>query len=229
MSLIFPAPAPVTIAVEGSDSLYPVRRIYCVGRNYAEHAREMGFDPDREPPFFFMKPADAVQWTGARIPYPSRTTDFHHEIELVVAIGKQAENIAKEAALDCVFGYAVGIDLTRRDVQIAARKMGRPWDMGKGFDRSAPCSPIRPAAQVDPTVGKIWLEVNGETRQRSTLSKQIWSVSEVISELSTYVELMPGDLIYTGTPEGVGPLERGDRVTGGIEGIGTIAIEIDRE
>lgn len=229
MSLIFPASPPATLPIEGEEGRFPVRRIYCVGRNYAEHAREMGFDPEREPPFFFMKPSDALQPSGARIPYPTRTADFHHEIELVVAIGNRATHIAQEAALGCVFGYAVGIDLTRRDVQIAARKMGRPWDMGKGFDRSAPCSEIRLASEVNPTDGDIWLAVNGVTRQRSSLSKQIWSVAEIISELSTYVELMPGDLIFTGTPEGVGPLNRGDVVTGGIEGVGTIAIEILRD
>ncbi len=203
-----------------------MRRIYCVGRNYAEQAREMGFDPDREPPFFFMKPADAIEPDGATIPYPPKTGNFHHEIELVVAIGRGGRDIPVETALAHVFGYATGIDLTRRDLQLEARKMGRPWDMGKGFDRSAPCGALVPAAKVDPTKGSIWLKVNGETRQESDLSKLIWSVAEVISYLSGYMELKPGDLIYTGTPEGVGPIVAGDTVTGGIEGIGTIEITV---
>ncbi len=226
MANAVPTPMPVTLPIEGSDDVFPVRRIYCVGRNYAEHAREMGFDPDREPPFFFMKPADAIEPDGAAIPYPSRTENFHYEIELVAAIGKGGRDIPVEQALDHVYGYAVGIDLTRRDVQIEARKMGRPWDMGKGFDRSAPCAPLVRANQVDPGKGAIWLKVNGETKQASDLSKLIWSVPEVVSYLSTYMELVPGDLIYTGTPEGVGPIVAGDEVTGGIDGINTIRITV---
>jgi fumarylpyruvate hydrolase len=226
MSYVLPAPPQSTLRVLGTESLFPVRRIYCVGRNYAEHAREMGFDPGREPPFFFMKPADAIEPDGANIPYPPKTKDFHYEIELVVAIGTSGRGIPVENSLDYAFGYAVGIDLTRRDVQIEARKMGRPWDMGKGFDRSAPCSALAPAEGIDPTRGGLWLKVNGETKQQSDLSKLIWSVAEVISYLSDYVGLEPGDLIYTGTPEGVGPIVPRDEVIGGIDGIGTISMKV---
>ncbi len=228
MTYVVPAPEQATVPVDGSDALFPVRRIYCVGRNYAEHAREMGFDPDREPPFFFMKPADAIVGDKATIPYPAKTEDFHYEIELVVAIGTGGRDIAVEDALSHVFGYAVGIDLTRRDVQIAARKMGRPWDMGKGFDQSAPCAPLIAADRFDPSSGAIWLEVNGARRQDSDLSKLIWSVPEVIAYLSGYMELQPGDLIYTGTPEGVGAIVPGDVVTGHIDGIGDIRLSVAR-
>jgi fumarylpyruvate hydrolase len=226
MLYAIPAPDQTALPILGSDTAFPVRRIYCVGRNYAEHAREMGFDPDREPPFFFMKPADAIVADGAQIPYPPKTVDFQHEIELVAAIGKAGKDIPLDQALDHIFGYAVGIDLTRRDVQIEARKMGRPWDMGKGFDRSAPCSALVPAAGFDPGSGAIWLDVNGVRKQQSDLSKLIWSVAEVVSYLSGYMELMPGDLIYTGTPEGVGPLVPGDRVNGHIDGVGQITITV---
>lgn len=228
MQYAVPAPPQTTLPIEGTDALFPVRRIYCVGRNYAEHAREMGFDPDREPPFFFMKPADAIVAEGSEIPYPPKTKDFQYEIELVVAIGTGGRDIALASALDHVFGYAVGIDLTRRDVQIEARKAGRPWDMGKGFDRSAPCSALVPADRFDPAGGAIWLEVNGERKQDSDLSKLIWSVAEVISYLSGYMELQPGDLIYTGTPEGVGPLVQGDRVKGHVDGVGYINIAVSQ-
>jgi fumarylpyruvate hydrolase len=226
MSYAVIPPDQVTIPVEGGDELFPVRRIYCVGRNYAEHAREMGFDPDREPPFFFMKPADAIQPDGAAIPYPPMTENLHYEIELVIALGKGGKDIAVENALSHVFGYAVGIDLTRRDVQIEARKMGRPWDMGKGFDKSAPCGPIRRAAGIAVDKGGIWLKVNGDTKQTSDLSKLIWSVPEVIAYLSTYVELAPGDLIYTGTPEGVGPIVPGDEIIGHVDGVGDISMTV---
>jgi fumarylpyruvate hydrolase len=228
MTYVVPAPQQATVPVDGSNALFPVRRIYCVGRNYAEHAREMGFDPDREPPFFFMKPADAIVGDNAEIPYPAKTEDFHYEIELVVAIGTRGRDIAVEDALSHVFGYAVGVDLTRRDVQIAARKMGRPWDMGKGFDQSAPCAPLIAADRFDPSRGAIWLEVNGARRQDSDLSKLIWSVPEVIAYLSGYMELQPGDLIYTGTPEGVGAIVPGDVVTGHIDGIGDIHMSVAR-
>jgi fumarylpyruvate hydrolase len=222
------APAQATLPIEGTEVLFPVRRIYCVGRNYAEHAREMGFDPDREPPFFFMKPADAIVAEGSEIPYPPKTKDFHYEIELVAAIGTGGSDIALDNALDHVFGYAVGIDLTRRDVQIEARKAGRPWDMGKGFDRSAPCSALIRADRFDPTSGAIWLEVNGQRKQDSDLSKLIWSVAEVVSYLSGYMELQPGDLIFTGTPEGVGALVGGDTVKGHIDRLGDINISVSR-
>ena len=226
MATVISPPELVLLPIQGREDMFPVRRIYCVGRNYAEHAREMGFDPDREPPFFFMKPTDAIVADGATIPYPPKTQDFHHEIELVVAIGIGGRDISVEAALSHVYGYAVGIDLTRRDVQIEARKMGRPWDMGKGFDQSAPCSALVPAADVDPGQGAIWLKVNSETRQASDLSKLIWSVAEVVAYLSTYVTLVPGDLIYTGTPEGVGAIAPGDVVTGGIDRVGTIRMTV---
>lgn len=226
MTYAVPVPARATVPVAGSDALFPVRRIYCVGRNYAEHAREMGFDPDREPPFFFMKPADAIVADGAAVPYPAKTENFHYEIELVVAIGQGGRDIAVADALSHVFGYAVGIDLTRRDVQIEARKMGRPWDMGKGFDQSAPCAPLIPADRFDPSGGAIWLEVNGTRRQESDLAKLIWSVPEVIAYLSGYMELQPGDLIYTGTPEGVGAIVPGDVVIGHIDGIGDIHMSV---
>jgi fumarylpyruvate hydrolase len=219
---------PVTsLPVAGGDRSFPVRRIYCIGRNYADHAREMGHDPDREPPFFFTKPADAVVASGATIPYPPATSDLHHEIELVVAIGKGGENISPGEALDHVFGYGVGIDLTRRDLQASAKKAGRPWDMAKGFDRSAPMTPLRPVSDVGhPSAGRIWLAVDGAVRQDSDLGKQIWSVADALAYLSSLVRVEPGDLIMTGTPEGVGALEPGARVTGGIDGIGEISVTI---
>ena len=216
-------PQPV-VPVEGGDP-FPVRRIYCVGRNYAAHAREMGSDPDREPPFFFMKPADAIVPDGATIPYPPKTKNLHHEIELVAAIGKGGRDIPVESALDHVFGYAVGLDMTRRDLQNAAKKEGKPWDMGKGFDQSAPCSAIRRAADIGhPSKGTIKVTVNGELRQTGDLADLIWSVAETVSYLSGLVELQPGDLIYTGTPEGVAAVVAGDRLDGSVEGVGTLTV-----
>lgn len=215
------------VAIAGSNKRFPVHRIYCVGQNYAAHAREMGSDPDRVPPFYFSKPADAVVQHGSRIPWPLRTADLHHEIELVVAIGKNGQNIAVEQALDHVFGYAVGIDLTRRDLQSQAKKNGKPWDTAKGFDRSAPVSAIHRVSDIGhPAAGRIWLAVNGDVRQEGNLQDLIWTVPEAIAELSTYFELQPGDLLFTGTPSGVGPLARGDRVSGGIDGIDGIELEI---
>ncbi|AWJ83968.1 fumarylacetoacetate hydrolase [Azospirillum sp. TSH58] len=215
-----------TVPVAGGDP-FPVRRIYCVGRNYAAHAREMGADPDREPPFFFMKPADAIVADGTAIPYPPRTANLHHEIELVVAIGTGGRDIPVERALDHVYGYGVGLDMTRRDLQNAAKKEGKPWDMGKGFDQSAPCGTLRRAADIGhPDKGAVTLSVNGELRQKGDLSDLIWSVSETIAYLSGLVELQPGDLIYTGTPEGVGPVVAGDRLEGAVEGVGAIAVTI---
>ena len=203
-----------------------MRRVYCVGRNYAEHAREMGND-ERDPPFFFSKPADAVVVGGEDIPYPSQTSDFHYEIELVVAIGKDGENIAPENALDHVYGYAVGLDMTRRDLQAVAKKAGRPWDMAKGFDLSAPIGTIEPAAQIGhPGKGAITLDVNSTERQRGDLSDQIWGVADTIAYLSTYVALKAGDLIMTGTPAGVGAVVRGDVLEGTIEGVGTVRTTI---
>lgn len=216
-----------SVAVAGSEDRYPVRRVYCIGRNYGAHAREMGYDPDREPPFFFMKPADAVVHGAGSIPYPSRTADFHHEIELVVAIGRGGSNIPTNQALGHVYGYAVGIDFTRRDLQKEAKKLGRPWDTAKGFDQSAPVSALHPATDIGhPCAGRIWLAVNGEERQIGDLNALIWDVAESVAELSTLFRLEPGDLIFTGTPAGVGSVNVGDRLTGGIEGIDEIAITI---
>ncbi|WP_114861858.1 fumarylacetoacetate hydrolase family protein [Azospirillum brasilense] len=215
-----------TVPVAGGDP-FPVRRIYCVGRNYAAHAREMGADPDREPPFFFMKPADAIVADGTAIPYPPRTANLHHEIELVVAIGTGGRDIPVERALDHVYGYGVGLDMTRRDLQNAAKKEGKPWDMGKGFDQSAPCGTLRRAADIGhPDKGSVTLSVNGALRQKGDLADLIWTVSETISYLSGLVELQPGDLIYTGTPEGVGPVVAGDRLEGAVEGVGSITVTI---
>lgn len=213
-------PKTPSLAVEGQSARFPLRRVYCVGRNYSEHAREMGHDPDREPPFFFSKPADAVVPASGSVPYPTLTEDLHYEVELVVAIAQGGKNIAVADALSHVWGYTVGVDLTRRDLQAQAKKMGRPWDFAKGFDASAPASPLLPVSQTGhPATGKIWLDVNGEQRQRGDLSDQIWQVADVISYLSQAVELQPGDLIYTGTPAGVGAVQRGDVITGGIEGL----------
>jgi fumarylpyruvate hydrolase len=220
-------PLQPSVAVAGSSARFPVRRIICVGRNYAAHAREMGKDPEREAPFFFMKPADAVQDNGTEIPYPPQTSNFHYEMELVVAIGKGGSSIAEADALDHVWGYAAGIDLTRRDLQFSARDAGRPWDWGKGFDRSAPCAPIVPVENCGhPTSGRIWLAVNGEIRQDADLTELIWTVPEVIAIASRSMTLAAGDLIYTGTPAGVGPIVAGDEVTGGVEGVGEIAVRI---
>ena len=221
---VFPAASRPSVAVVGSASRFPVRRIFCVGRNYPEHAREMGASDLRAPPFFFTKPADAVIASGGAVPFPSRTTKLHHEIELVVALGSGGRDIRVEAAQGPVYGYAVGVDLTRRDVQVAMKEQGKPWDTAKGFDHSAPIAPIVPAAgKAHPARGRIWLEVNGEARQNGDIADMIWSVSEIIAELSTWFELAAGDLIFTGTPAGVGPLQPGDRVRGGVDGIGELA------
>jgi len=220
-------PTQASVAIADSEKRLAVRRIICVGRNYAAHAREMGKDPDKEPPFFFYKPSDAIQDNNANIPYPPLTQNLHYEIELVVAIGKSGQNISSEQALDHVFGYSVGVDLTRRDLQLNAREMGRPWDWGKGFDKSAPSSAIQPVTKVGhPSAGRIWLAVNGEVKQDSNLSDLIWSVPEIISTVSKSIELQPGDLIFTGTPEHVGPVVVGDVITGGVEGVGEITITI---
>lgn len=216
----FTPPAAPSVPIAGSTQRFPVHRIYCVGRNYADHAREMGSNPDRgESPIFFMKPADAVVANGAEIPYPPRTSNLHHEIELVVAIGRGGRNISRERALDHVLGYAAGNDLTRRDLQHASKQKGLPWDTAKGFDASASIGALRPASLGHVSNGRIWLSVNGQVRQDSDVREMLWSVPEVIAELSTLFELKPGDLIYTGTPAGVGPLKPGDRVEGGVEGL----------
>jgi fumarylpyruvate hydrolase len=225
MKLVFPAAAAATIPVAGGDGAVPVRRIWCVGRNYAEHAREMGHDPDREPPFFFAKPADAIVAHGTAIAYPPQTKDLHHEIELVVVIGKGGTDIKVADALGHVFGYGVGLDMTRRDLQGQAKKMGRPWEMGKSFDQSAPCSAIQPASRIGhPAKGAVWVKVNGQTKQSGDLNQQIWKVEETISILSGLVALAPGDVIYNGTPAGVGPVVAGDKLDGHIDGVGDLSV-----
>ena len=226
MNYAIPLPQPVTLRVDGADAVYPVLRVFCVGRNYAEHAVEMGHDPDKEPPFFFMKPAVAVVAGGGSLPFPPATEDLHHEIELVVALHSGGADIPVEAALGHVFGYAVGLDMTRRDLQNRAKEMGRPWDMGKGFDRSAPISALRPAGAIGhPQAGAIWLRVNGVLRQEGDLAQQIWKVPETIAYLSTLVELQPGDLIMTGTPAGVGRVVPGDVLEGHVDGVGDLRVE----
>lgn len=227
METVPPIPAPVLVPVKEGGGAFPVRRIYCVGRNYADHAREMGGDPNREPPFFFGKPRDAAVPGGGVLAYPPATSNLHHEVELVVALGRGGSAIPVERALDCVFGYAVGIDLTRRDLQASAKEKGQPWEMAKGFDQSAPLSPIVPASRCGHLRGgSIWLAVNGETRQEGDLSWMTWSVAEIIAHLSGFVALAPGDLIFTGTPAGVGALVKGDRVRCGIDGLGELEIAL---
>jgi fumarylpyruvate hydrolase len=231
MSYVF-APAPVVaVPVVGSDDRFAVRRIYCVGRNYEAHAREMGHDPDREPPFFFSKPADAVLYVApgatGEFPYPAQSKNVHFEMELVAAIGKAGKNITVDQALDHVYGYALGLDMTRRDLQAEAKKLGRPWDTAKGFDHSAPLGPIHPVSAVGHVAkGAIWLTVNGEDKQRSDVSQLIWSVSETIAYLSTLFELQRGDLIFTGTPEGVGAVVKGDLMKGGVDGLGEFSVRV---
>ncbi|UVH51726.1 fumarylacetoacetate hydrolase family protein [Pseudomonas sp. CBSPBW29] len=226
---VIDAPRAPFLNVDGDSRQFPIRRVFCVGRNYSDHAREMGHDPDREPPFFFTKPADAVVSNPDVIAYPPLTEDLHHEVELVVAIGKDGVNISPEQALEHVWGYGVGIDLTRRDIQAQAKKMGRPWDWSKGFDESAPCSALQPVCRVGhPGNGTVWLKVNGEERQRGDLADQIWSVADVISYASRAVALKAGDLILTGTPAGVGALQVGDKVEAGIDGVGELTFSIGK-
>ncbi|MFN9571894.1 MAG: fumarylacetoacetate hydrolase family protein [Betaproteobacteria bacterium] len=230
MGYVFAAPPQPVVPVVGTTDLFPVHRIYCVGRNYVEHAREMGFS-GREAPFFFAKPADALlpvpEGTIGELPYPTETADLHHEIELVVAIGRRGRHIAAADAPGHVWGYAVGLDMTRRDLQGEAKKLGRPWETGKGFDLSAPISPIRPVARSgEVTAGRIWLKANGAIRQDSDVSKLIWNVAETIEHLSRYFELVPGDLVFTGTPEGVAAVQRGDLMEGGVDGVGTLKLRV---
>jgi fumarylpyruvate hydrolase len=216
-----------SVAMAGESARFPVRRIFCVGRNYAAHAREMGKDPDREPPFFFTKPADAVVDSGTTVPYPPETKNLHYEIELIVAIGREAFDVPVKDALDLVYGYGVGIDLTRRDLQFEARDKGRPWDWGKAFDLSAPIGPLRRVKETGhPSKGRIWLAVNGTVKQDADLAELIWPVPDIISILSRSMVLKPGDLIMTGTPAGVGPIVSGDKVTGGIDTLVEIDITI---
>ena len=215
-----------SVAVAGGAA-FPVRRIFCVGRNYAEHAREMGTDPDREPPFFFMKSADTVVASGSEIKYPTRTENLHHEVELVIAMGSGGSDISVDEAADHIFGYAVGVDLTRRDLQQQMKENGRPWDIGKSFDQAAPVGEIQPSWNIGhPRKGKINLSVNGKTRQKADLKDMIWSIDEIIAELSTYYKLEAGDLIFTGTPSGVDALVRGDHVSSTIEGIESLEFSI---
>lgn len=218
-----------SIPVAGSDLRFAVGRIYCVGRNYAEHAREMGHDPNREPPFFFMKAANSIVPNHASLAYPVGTKDVHHEIELVVAIGKGGKSIPVEKALEHVWGYGVGLDMTRRDLQGEAKKSGRPWEMGKSFDESAPCTALRPASDIGhPAKGAIWVKVNGQMKQQGDLSQQIWNVQEQIAYLSNLVTLQAGDLIFTGTPAGVGPVHPGDKLEGHVDGVGDLTITYTR-
>lgn len=231
MNYVFPPAPVVSVPIVGRAERFPVHRIYCVGRNYEEHAKEMGFT-GREPPFFFLKPADTIVVAApgqtAHIPYPTLTNNLHHEIELVVAIGKGGRDIAAADAAQHIFGYAVGLDMTRRDLQTEMKKQGRPWCIGKGYDQSAPIGAITPAAQAgDIGQAAIWLQVNGSDRQRSYVSKLIWNVAETIEHLSQAWELQPGDLIYTGTPEGVAAVSRGDTMVGGIDGLGQISVQVD--
>jgi len=230
MSYVIPAAPPVSVPVLGTSDRFPVRRIYCVGRNYEEHAKEMGFT-GREPPFFFLKPADALVVVNAgetgTMPYPSLTQNLHHEIELVVAIGTGGRNITAADAPKHIYGYAVGLDMTRRDLQNEMKKQGRPWCIGKGFDHSAPIGPITPVAQAgDLDQAAIWLKVNGQERQSSQISKLIWNIAETIEHLSAAWTLSPGDLIYTGTPEGVSAVVKGDLLEGGVTGLGQLSVRI---
>lgn len=225
-AFVFTPPAVNAVPVRGAAAAFPVRRVYCVGRNYAAHAVEMGHDPDREPPFFFQKTPDSLV-TDGRFPYPVASSDVHHEIEMVVALGQGGSDIPESRALDCVFGYAVGLDMTRRDLQGEAKKLGRPWEVGKAFEASAPISAIVPAAEIGhPAQGAIWLAVNGEERQRGDLNQMIWKVPEMITYLSRLFTLAPGDLIFSGTPSGVGAVGRGDTIQGHVDGIGDLNVSV---
>jgi fumarylpyruvate hydrolase len=225
-SLVLQAPTAVIAPVRGSGDGFPVRRVYCIGRNYAAHAIEMGHDPDREPPFFFQKNPDNLDFSG-EFPYPAKTSDVHHEVELVAALGKGGRDIPVERALEHVWGYGVGLDMTRRDLQGIAKQMGRPWEIGKAFERSAPMGPLRPAAEIGhPAEGRIELKVNGEIRQEGDLNQMIWKVPEMVSYLSEYFELAPGDVIMTGTPSGVAAVARGDVMEARIEGVDALTVRV---
>jgi len=226
-SYVIQAPVQPSLGVANSAQRFPIRRVFCVGRNYGAHAREMGSDPNREPPFFFTKPADAVVPASGAVPYPPATQDLHHEVELVVALGAGGADIDPARALELVWGYGVGLDLTRRDLQALAKDSGRPWDMAKGFDASAPCSELVPASGLGhPQEARIWLEVNGEVKQQGNLNEMIWPIPDVIASLSRLVTLAPGDLIYTGTPAGVAALKPGDQLRGGVDGVAQFALSI---
>lgn len=226
MRYVFPPAPQVSVPIAGTDALFPVRRVYCVGQNYADHAAEMGAD-GRQPPFFFSKPADALLPGGGDVRYPPATSNLQHEVELVVALASGGAAASLSQALEWVYGYAVGLDLTRRDLQLAAKGKGHPWDMAKGFDQSAPIGAIQPLASVGhPAQGAIWLKVNGQLRQNGDLEQMSWKVAEVIANLSTYVALAPGDLIFTGTPAGVSKVQQGDVLEAGVAGVGELSVRL---
>ena len=215
------------LPIDGTDALFPVRRVYCIGRNYAAHAIEMGHDPDREPPFFFQKNPNNLDPSGT-FPYPPHSSDVHHEAEMYVALKSGGANIAVEEALDCIYGYGLSLDMTRRDLQGQMKKLGRPWEIGKAFERSAPCGPIYPASKIDhPAAGRLVLTVNGETRQKGDLNQMIWKVPEMISYPSQYLELASGDIIQSGTPAGVGPIAKGDVMVVTIDGLGSFSVTVE--
>jgi len=225
-SLVIASPAVPLAPVQGSEAVFPVRRVYCIGRNYAAHAIEMGHDPDREPPFFFQKNPDNLDFSG-EFPYPAHTSDVHHEVEMVVALGKGGTNIPVDQALDHVWGYAVGLDMTRRDLQGIAKQMGRPWEIGKAFERSGPMGPLRPVSEVGhPAEGRVVLKVNGEVRQEGDLNQMIWKVPEMIAYLSEYFELAAGDVIMTGTPSGVNAVVLGDVMEAHVDGVGDLTVRV---
>jgi len=227
MSFVIPPVPQPSVEVVGTDDRFPVHRVYCVARNYAKHAREMGMDPDREPPFFFQKNPDNLLVGGGDFPYPPASNDVHHEMELVVALHKGGKDIPVASALDHVFGYAVGLDMTRRDLQGECKKMGRPWEIGKAFEQSAPCSDLVPASEIGhPDAGAIWLDVNGQRRQEGDLNQLIWKVPEMISYLSGLFELAAGDVIMSGTPAGVGAINKGDVMHGHVEGVGDVHCKV---
>ena len=227
MDTVIPPPPLACLPVRRTGAVFPVHRIYCVGRNYAAHAIEMGHDPTREEPFFFQKNPDNLVIDGGDFPYPEKSSDVHHEIEMVVALGRGGTNIPVERALDCVYGYAVGLDMTRRDLQAECKKAGRPWEIGKAFEHSAPCSELVPAAEIGhPAEGAIWLKVGGDVRQEGNLNQLIWKVPEMIAFLSGLFELKPGDLIMSGTPSGVGKVERGDLLEGHIDRVGKLQVKV---
>jgi fumarylpyruvate hydrolase len=227
MNSVIDVPPQTTVPVSGVDGVFPVHRIYCVGRNYAAHTIEMGGDPNREEPFFFQKNPDNLLLGGADFPYPPRSSDVHHEIEMAVALAKGGKDIPVADALACVYGYGVALDMTRRDLQDQCKKAARPWEIGKAFEHSAPCSDLVPAAKIGhPSAGAIWLKVNGETRQSGDLGQMIWKVPEMISYLSGLFELKPGDIILSGTPSGVGPVRKGDTLHGHIDGVGDLHTQV---
>ena len=226
MSYVITPPPVAALPVRGSDDLFPVHRIYCVGRNYAAHAIEMGHDPNKEPPFFFQKNPDNLL-VGQDFPYPPMSSDVHHEIEMVVALKSGGVNIPVESAMEHVYGYAVGLDMTRRDLQGKAKDLGRPWEVGKAFEHSAPCTALVPASEIGhPSTGAVWLKINGETKQEGDLNQLIWKVPEMIAFLSELFELKAGDLIMSGTPSGVGPVKRGDQLHGFVEGVGELKLGV---